>query len=134
MDAQLFYEDYLSALRDDVQALGGNKVVGKIFYGTLAPDEAGRRLATKLNENRQERLSTDEERWIMKRAREVRGFSAALYFVCDEAGFERPKAINREEEKTQVLREVLESMAALQKRFDELLADHKLPAPLRRVL
>jgi hypothetical protein len=133
MDAQLFYEDWLSALRDDVQAIGGNKVVGGVFWGALPADEAGRKLATKLNGQRPERLSAEQERFIMRQAREVRGFSAALYFLCDDVGFERPKALNPEDEKQKLQRELVAAVTSLARITAALGIDHKLPASLRVV-
>jgi len=133
MDAQLFYEDWLSALRDDVQAIGGNKVVGGVFWGALPADEAGRKLATKLNGQRPERLSAEQERFIMRRAREARGFSAALYFLCDDVGFERPKALNPEDEKQKLQRELVAAVSSLARITAALGIDHKLPASLRVV-
>jgi hypothetical protein len=133
MKAQPFYEDWLSALRDDVQALGGNKVVGHTFWPEMAADEAGRKLATKLNGARPERLSADRERFIMKRAREVRGFSAALFYLCDDLGFERPKALNPEDKKERLQRELVAAVSSLARITEALGIDHKLPSDLRVV-
>jgi hypothetical protein len=93
MAAEAFYEGFYDALRDDVQACGGGKVVGHWFWPEKSVEAARARLADALNPERRERLSDEQERLIMRRAREARGFSAAICFLCDDTGFERPKAL-----------------------------------------
>jgi hypothetical protein len=69
----------------------------------------------------------------MRQAREVRGFSAALYFLCDDVGFERPKALNPEDEKQKLQRELVAAVTSLARITAALGIDHKLPASLRVV-
>ncbi len=106
--ADLFYQSYEEALLNDVKALGGLQTVGKWFHPEKDPITAGRTLADKLNPNRRERLTDEQERLIMRRARDSRGFSAALYFLCDDTGFERPQPKEIEDELARMLREYLE--------------------------
>ncbi len=99
----LFYESYRAALREDCKAVDGTqawaKVVGKILFPEISdPIEAGRRLNDKTNPNREDRLSDEQERHIMRLAREKRGFSAALDFICDDAEFERTTPKDRRDE------------------------------------
>lgn len=105
---ELFYDSYQEALKDDVRALGGMKTVGKWFHAEKDADAAGRALADKLNPERRERLTDEQERLIMRRARDTRGFSAALYFLCDDTGFDRPQPKEAEDELAKLLREYLE--------------------------
>lgn len=102
-DLDLPYEDYFEALRDDVRALGGPKVVGKWFWQEKEPEAARNALNDRLNATRRERLSDEQERLIMRRAREVRGFSAALNFICRDAGFDNPRPRNPAEELSEVM-------------------------------
>lgn len=91
---ELFYESYLEGLRDDVKSIGGPKVVGGKFWPEKEPVGAGNLVNDCLNANRRDRFNEDQERYIMRKAREARGFSAALYFLCDDTGFDRPPAKN----------------------------------------
>jgi hypothetical protein len=100
----LFYESFEEALRDDVKALGGLKKVGPVFWPEKDTEGAARSLADKLNSGRRDRLTDEQERFIMRRAREVRGFSAALYYICDDTHFDRPKAKVPEDERDSLLR------------------------------
>jgi hypothetical protein len=106
--ASLFYDSYLEALRDDVVALGGPKVVGKQLFPEKEVEAARNTLNDCLNIARRERLTDEQERLIMRRARDSRGFSAALYFLCDDTGFERPQPKEIEDELARMLREYLE--------------------------
>jgi hypothetical protein len=120
--AALFYEHYYAALRDDCQAIepsrAWSKVVGKhLFPEIVDAEEAGRRLSDKLNPNRRDRLSDEQERFIMRKAREARGFSAALAFICDDVGFERPKALDPKDE----ARELIHREEQLMAEFRQLL-------------
>ena len=130
----LFYESYLEALRDDVMALGGPKVVGPWFWPeTEKSVEAARNaLNDCLNAARRERLTDAQERLIMRRAREVRGFSAAIYYLCDEAGFERPKAINPEDEQAKLMRDFNRNVENLHK-LAERIQQNGGPAALKVV-
>ena len=99
----LFYDSYRAALREDCKAiepsLAWAKVVGKILFPEITdPIEAGRLLNDKTNPNRRDRLSDEQERFIMRLAREKRGFSAALDFICDDTEFERTKPRDRRDE------------------------------------
>ncbi len=64
-----------------------------------------RALADKLNAGRRERLSDEQERLLIRLAREKRGFSATLAYLCDETGFERPKAIAPADKAAQLMRD-----------------------------
>lgn len=91
---ELFYESYLDALRDDVRACGGAKEIGIKFHPQKEADAARNWVNDRLNADRRERFDDDQARYIMRRAREVRGFSASLCYLCDDTGFARPIAMN----------------------------------------
>ena len=114
-DPELFYECYYEALRDDVKALGGAKTVGKWFWPEKEMEAARTKLNDAMNADRRERLSDEQERLIMRRAREARGFSAALYFICDDTGFERPRSRDPEDEKEKLQRQFIDAVNALQR-------------------
>jgi hypothetical protein len=96
---ELFYEGYCQALRRDAQSVAGYKrnwamVVGRMIFPEIEdPEIAARRLDDKLNPNRRERLSDEQERKIMREAARINGFSHTIAFICDDTGFKRPERI-----------------------------------------
>jgi hypothetical protein len=109
---QLFYDSELEALRDDVVALGGPKAVGEWFWPEKSVEARRNMVNDRLNDERRERFTDEQKRLIIRKAREARGFSACLCFLCDDTGFERPKALNPVDE-----------MAALQRLYIERVGD-----------
>lgn len=107
------YESFLEALRDDVNALGGPSEIGEWFWKEKSHETRRNLVNHSLNSERRERFTQEQEQLIMRRAREKRGYSAALYFLCDETGFERPKAIQPEDEKLKVARALATAIAGL---------------------
>lgn len=112
MDQQqraLFYENYRFALREDCKAIADGspawaKVVGKILFPEITdPIDAGRRLNDRTNPGRDDRLTDEQERLIMRLARQKRGFSAALDFICDDTEFERTKPKDRRDEAAELI-------------------------------
>jgi hypothetical protein len=75
------------------------------FWPEKDIESASKRLSDSLNPHRDERLSDEQERLIMRRACHARRFSAALYFLCDDTGFERPNAIPPRDRRDVLLRE-----------------------------
>jgi hypothetical protein len=95
---QLFYESDLDALRDDVAACGGSKVVGQWFWPDKMLETARNAVNDRLNSEKRDRFTEGQVRLIVRKAKEARGFSAWLNYTCDETGFERPKPRNPKEE------------------------------------
>jgi hypothetical protein len=124
----LFYDSYRAALREDCKAIEPSpawaKVVGKLFFPEIAdPVEAGRRLNDKTNPNREDRLSDDQERLIMRLAIERRGFSAAHDYLSDEIGMERAKARDRKDEALELQSRAERTLAefrSLMERYERL--------------
>ena len=106
----LFYESWLDALKDDVRALGGAKVIGCILWAEKDPLSARNRLNDCLNPERRETLTHEQELLIMRKAKDQRGFSAALFHLCDEIGFERPRAKDPYDETAALQREFIEAI------------------------
>jgi hypothetical protein len=107
---ELFYESWEEALKDDIKALGGTKTVGKLLWPDLDIDPARNRLNDRLNPERRERLSDTQERLVMRLAREARGFSAAMCYLTDDTGFERPKSRAPRDEMTELQRQFVDSV------------------------
>jgi hypothetical protein len=123
----LFYEGYREALRKDCQVIEPTpawaKVVGKLLFPELDPDAAGRRLSDKTNPHREDRLSDEQERLIMRLAVERRGYSAAHDFITDEIGMERAKPKERRDEAGELLargESLLAQFKAVTERFERV--------------
>lgn len=108
---KLFYESELDALREDVEACGGSKAVGSWFWPDKSVEASRNEVNARLNTERRERFTDDQKRLIMRRAREKRGFSAAVFYICDDTGFERPRAVNPADEAAQLQRAFLDSVS-----------------------
>lgn len=125
------YDSYLEALRDDINALGGPKVVGEWFAREKSPEAQRNWVNDRLNIARRERFTDEQERLIMRRAREKRGYSAAVYCICDETGFERPKAIEPEDERAKAMRDFTQAVEIMSRHVERLeRLGVKIPAPL----
>lgn len=110
-DPRLFYDSYLAALRDDVDACGGTKTVGEWFWPEKSHDARRNMVNDRLSEAKRDRFSDEQERLVMRRARERRGFSAALCFICDDTGFERAlKSRNQGDEAAELQRAFIDSV------------------------
>ena len=110
--AELFYESMEEALKDDIRALGGSKVVGAMLWPEFEdePEKTRTRLNDRVSAERRERLSDAQERLIMRKAREKRGWSAVMCFIADDTGFERPKALAPVDEAARLQRAFIESV------------------------
>lgn len=104
----LFFESWQEALRDDVRALGGFKEVGRALFPEKDVESGARALMDRLNSGRRERLSDEQERMIIRMAGQARGYSSALHFLCDDAQFERPRAVAPGDKAAELQREFIQ--------------------------
>lgn len=112
----LFFDTYEDAIRDAVQALGGNKVVGHLLWPTLPVDEAGRRLAHCLNRDKREKLDLDDLRAIRSAARRA-GVHTLAAFEARDAGYADPQPIEPEDERAALQREFVQASKAMKGLF-----------------
>lgn len=106
--ATLFHEDIFEALRTDILMLGGPKVVGAMLKPEADPQAAGRWLSDCINTAKAEKLGLEQMIFIMRRARE-QGSSAAMYFLADECGYNRPAPLEPEDERAKLQRAYVEA-------------------------
>lgn len=119
---ELFHEDIFEALRTDIQALGGSKVVGAMLWPQLSPDKAGEKLANCLNRTRQEKFDPEEVLFIQREAARV-GSLASLSFHADYVSIHRPVVIEPEDEKAQLQKDYIaavEQISAIAKRLERI--------------
>lgn len=110
MEAKLFYDDDLDALRATVQALGGYKTVGVKLYPDRTPDSAGRLVADCCNPSRSERFKPSQLLLIMKMGREQGCHILAEHFM-GEAGYAKPVPLDPQDEKAALVRHMDEVLA-----------------------
>lgn len=99
------YEDELEAARAVVQALGGTKEVGRIFWPEKPLLNAARYLSDCLSPGRSERLSPAQVLMLMRLGREKGAHMLAEYYMA-EAGYQRPVPINPEVEAGVLIRHI----------------------------
>lgn len=130
MESRLFYDDDLDALRAQVQALGGYKVVGVKLWPDKTPDAAARLMADCCNVNRNERLSPSQLLLVMRLGREAGVHILPEYFM-GEAGYTRPAPVDPKDEAAQLLQrfeDCMEQAGALATRMERLRAFNGLKA------
>jgi hypothetical protein len=110
--SKLFSEDIYDALSDVVRALGGPKKVGAMLKGdAVTAEDAGRWVKDCLNRNRRERFDPNELIFLLRKAREA-GCHSAMHFVCDEAGYDRPKPLEPRDEMAELQRRYIDAVEA----------------------
>lgn len=114
------WDSFLEALRDDIQALGGSSKVGSWFIPGKSQDAQRNYVNDRLNADRRERFADDQQELIMRRAVESRGYSAALFYLCDAIGTERPKAKNPETERDRAQRAFIDAAQSLERAVGDL--------------
>ena len=111
---RLFHESLHDAVKDDVRAIGGTKVVAGRLRPEMPVDHATRWLLDCMNPDRREKLDGDQLVLVMRWAREFGSFATAQY-VMQQAGFERPRPLNREQEKASLQERFLDGVKALER-------------------
>lgn len=119
------YEDEQDALRDLVSQLGGFKVVGHILRPDLAPDRAGGWLRDCLNPERAERLQPSQLFHLLRLGREKAIHAPASFILCN-IGYEL-RAIEPEDEKAKLQRQVVEAATVLRQSIDRLERINAMP-------
>ena len=113
----LFSEDIHDALKDVVRALGGMKEAGSRLRPELPAIEAGNWLKDCLNPARRERLNPEQVLWLLREGRKI-GCHSAMNFIADEAGYQRPAALEPQDEAAQLQRQFIDAVQALKRITD----------------
>ena len=119
----LFHEDLNAALVHLVSALGGpKKVAASMWPAIKCPEKAGRRLSDCLRDNHQQKLDLEDLLWLLEAGRKA-GIHSAMAFITDQAGYDRPKPLEPEDERAKLQREYTEAtkmMAQIADRMERL--------------
>ncbi|MCC7173282.1 MAG: hypothetical protein IT459_22730 [Planctomycetes bacterium] len=97
-----------------MRAIGGTKVVAGRLRPEMPVDHATRWLLDCMNPDRREKLDGDQLVLVMRWAREFGSFATAAYMM-QQSGFERPRALNREQEKASLQERFLDGVKALER-------------------
>jgi hypothetical protein len=116
----LIRETILEALRDDIDAAGGPKVVGLLLWPEKeCPIKAGNHLRNCLSEDRAERLTPEQVMLVIKKARE-HGSACTIAFMCDHASLTRPTPIEPEDQRAQLKRQVIQAASDIKHLVERL--------------
>ena len=119
---KLFHEALDDAIRDDVRAIGGTKVVAGKLRPEMPVEHAQRWLLDCINPDRREKLNGDQLVLLMRWAREHGSFAVAQYLM-QQAGFERPRALNLQQERESLQQRFVDAVRVvdrLSKRLEAL--------------
>lgn len=110
---QLFHETWADALREDIAACGGAKVVAGKLWPEKTPDAAHRLLLDCLNETRPERLDPDRVRMLLKMARNKGSFAGANWLMRD-LGYDDVRVVEPADRREQLQRDFVAATKSLQ--------------------
>jgi len=112
MQMSLVHESIADALREAINACGGNKKVGPVLYPDLPVDQAAGRIRDCLNPDRRELFSPDQVVLIARLARDV-GNHAIMNHLAVELGYLKPAPVEPEDEIARLQREFVEATKSL---------------------
>jgi hypothetical protein len=112
MQMSLVHESITDALREAINACGGNKKVGPVLYPDLPVDQAAGRIRDCLNPDRRELFSPDQVVLIARLARDA-GNHAIMNHLAVELGYLKPAPVEPEDEIARLQREFVEATKSL---------------------
>ena len=122
MQIALIHESINDAIREDVQAIGGNKAVGAILWPELPIDQAAGKVRDALNSDRRERMTPDQMALVVRMARR-KGSMATMRWMAHDAGFAEPVTVEPEDERAKLQRDYIEAtrmLAQIASRMDSI--------------
>lgn len=112
MQEKLFYESVYEAIGEVVRAAGGTKKVGAMLWPEKSADAAGAMLKDCLNPDRREKLDPEQVAFIRRLGRQI-GCHALMNFEAQDAGYEKPKPLNSEEQARRLVDVIAQQQAQL---------------------
>ena len=126
-DYRLFYDDEFEALRQMVESGEGYKKTATHLWPGMKQESAYARLKVCLNPHGDQHLRFSEVIAAMK----FNNRFDALFFACDDTGFERPKTRKPADEQAELQRQYIESVRTSRQIADRL--ERLTQAPLQAV-
>jgi hypothetical protein len=118
----LWYDDILDALKADCIAIGGKawaKDVGLMIWSDKSADAAARMLSDCLNPDRNQRLTPDQLKLVIREARKVDSYCTIAY-ICNDACLSIPHPVDPESEKELLKREVVKAADTFKQMIERL--------------
>ncbi len=112
MQMALIHESIIDALREAIQAAGGNKPIGAVLFPDLPVDQAAGRVRDCLNPDRREHFSPGQIVVIARMARDA-GNHAVMGFLAAELGYLKPVAVEPESQLAELQRAFVEATKTL---------------------
>jgi hypothetical protein len=134
MQKSLFYEDVNEALKAVISALGGAKKVGPRLWPEKTMEAAQQLLLACLNIERKEHL-TPEQMMLLLTWGHVAGCHIGFEYMADAVGYEKPRAISREEKQAELMRDFNKQVERLNHTVSLLTASGvAMPSTLKAVV
>ena len=114
MNPKPIFADELAALTAQVQALGGNKVVGGKLWPDMTAEAVQKRMSNCCNDSRAERLSPSQLLMVMRLGREA-GVHILPEYLLAESGYECPVPLTPEDERVSITQTLGDLMTRLER-------------------
>ena len=112
MQMQLIHETITNAIREAVNACGGNKQVGATLFPDMPVDQAAGRVRDCLNTDNRHLFSPEQVVLIARLARAA-GNHAIMNYLADELGYLKPVPVEPENQLATLQREFVEATKSL---------------------
>src|SRR5437899_590808 len=100
---KLWFEDIYDAFKEIVKVGGGMKKVADLMWPTNP--RGPQLLADCLNPKEREKLALEDVIWLLRFGREL-GCHEAINYICEQAGYDKPKPIDPKDEAVELQRRV----------------------------
>lgn len=112
MQMQLIHETITDAIREAINACGGNKQVGATLFPDLPVDQAAGRIRDCLNSDNRHRFMPEQIVLIARLARAA-GNHAVMNYLAEELGYLKPAPVEPENQLAVLQREFVEATKSL---------------------
>lgn len=112
MQMALIHETLTDAMREAVQAIGGNKKLGAVMYPDLPVEQAAGRVRDCLNTDRRE-IFSPEQLVLIARLAKAAGNHSIVEYLAIELGYLKPVPVDPENEIARLQREFVEATKSL---------------------
>jgi hypothetical protein len=112
MQMALIHETLTDAMREAVQALGGNKKLGAVMYPDLPVEQAAGRVRDCLNPDRRE-IFSPEQLVLIARLAKAAGNHSIVEYLALELGYLKPVPVDPENEIARLQREFVQATQSL---------------------
>ena len=116
---ELFHEDINEAFDTLVKLLGGYKKIGTRLWPNMKIASATTKLSNCFKEGKDEELKLSEAHLLLKWGRDA-GIHTAIYWMCDDLYYEKPKTVTAEVRSDELKAEFVEKAKQLEALFAQI--------------